>query len=117
VIRSGKYTISYIADTRYFDNLLRHYAGDLLILNVVFTEPRPPSNNPLLPTDHLSVPDAEKIIRALRPKTAIITHFGMGMWRAHPPKIAAELTEKTGIKVIAAKDGMEFALSELDQPV
>jgi phosphoribosyl 1,2-cyclic phosphodiesterase len=114
VFRTEKYTFSYIADTRFFDGLPGHYTGDLLILNVVFVEPRPPSGNPLLPTDHLSIPDAEKIIRTLKPKIAIITHFGMGMWKARPPKIAAEMTEKTGIRVIAAKDGMQFNLAELD---
>jgi len=30
----------------------------------------------------------------------------MGVWRAKPALVAAELTEKTGIKVIAAEDGM-----------
>ena len=114
ILKSGTRTISYIADTRFFEGLLHHYGGDLLILNVVFTEPRPPSGNPLLPTDHLSVPDAELIIRTLKPKTAIISHFGMGMWKAHPQTIAAALTEKTGIPVLAAKDGMQFNLAELD---
>lgn len=114
VFNTGKYTFSYVADTRYFDGLLEKYTGDLLILNVVFTEPKPASDNPLLPTDHLSIPDAEKMITTLKPKVAIITHFGMGMWKADPQKAAAALTEKTGIRVIAATDGMQFSLSELD---
>ena len=113
VFRTEKYTFSYIADTRFFESLPGYYGGDLLILNVVFTEPRPPSGNILLPTEHLSVPDAGEIIRTLKPKAAIITHFGMGMWRAGPQKMAAKLTEQTGIRVIAAKDGMQFDLSEI----
>lgn len=114
VFSTANYTLSYIADTRFFEELPGHYGGDLLILNVVFVEPRPPSGNLLLPTDHLSIPDAERIITTLKPKAAIITHFGMGMWKAKPQKVALEMTERTGIRVIAAKDGMQFKLAELD---
>ncbi len=63
--------------------------------------------------DHLSVPDAERLINEIKPKVAILTHFGMGMWRAQPWKIAEQLTEKTGVKVIAARDGMTFDLKQL----
>jgi len=66
-----------------------------------------------LPADHLSVPDAEHIITGLRPKVAILTHFGVGVWRVKPWQIARRLTEKTGIKVIVARDGMRFDLSQL----
>jgi ribonuclease BN (tRNA processing enzyme) len=115
VFKTQKHTFSYIADTRYFDALLQHYGGDLLIMNVAFLEPRPPSTDPSLPTDHLSVPDAENIITELKPKVAILTHFGMSMWRARPWEIAQKLSEKTGIRVLAARDGMRFDLAQLDE--
>ena len=108
VFDTGTYTFSYIADTRFFNELPGFYRGDLLILNVVFVESRPPSGNPLLPTEHLSIADAEEIIRIIKPKNVIITHFGMGMWRADPQNVALEMTERTGIPVIAAKDGMRI---------
>ncbi|MBI2830412.1 MAG: MBL fold metallo-hydrolase, partial [Chloroflexi bacterium] len=114
VFNTGKHTFSYIADTRYFDGLSKYAGSELLIMNVAFLEPRPPSFNPLTPTDHLSAPDAERIVRDLKPKVAIMTHFGMGMWRARPWEVAEKLTERTGIKVIAARDGMKFDLAELD---
>jgi ribonuclease BN (tRNA processing enzyme) len=113
VFRTAKYTFSYIADTRYFEGLCQHYSGELLIINLVFLEPRPPDANPMTPTDHLAVPDAEQIIKGLKPRVAILTHFGMSMWRAKPWQIAEKLTEKTGVKVIAARDGMKFDLSQL----
>ncbi len=114
VFRTAKHTFSYIADTRYFDGLCQHYGGELLIINMVFLEPRPPSDNPATPTEHISVPDADRIITELKPKVAILTHFGMSVWRAKPWLIAESLTEKTGVKVIAARDGMKFDLSQLD---
>jgi ribonuclease BN (tRNA processing enzyme) len=115
VFRTTEHTFSYIADSRYFDGLCQHYGGDLLIINVVFLEPRPPTDNPLVPTDHLSVPDAAHIITELKPKVAILTHFGRTMWQAKPWEVAQRLSQDTGVKVIAARDGMRFDLSQLDE--
>jgi phosphoribosyl 1,2-cyclic phosphodiesterase len=108
VFKANDHTFSYIADSLYFDGLLRNYGAELLILNIVFAEPRPP-------VDHLSLPDAEHIIAELNPKAAILTHFGTSMWRAKPWEIADELSKKTGVKVIAARDGMKFDLAQLDE--
>jgi len=107
LFRTPEHTFSYIADTRYFDGLCRSYGGELLIINVVFLEP-----NPVI--DHLSVPDAKRIIIALKPKVAILTHFGMSMWRAKPWEIAQRLSQETGVRVTSARDGMRFDLSQLD---
>jgi hypothetical protein len=74
---------------------------------VVLTEPRPP-------IDHLAIPDAERIIREIKPRVAILSHFGLHVWRAKPWLIAEELSQKTGVKVIAAKDGMKFDLAQMD---
>ncbi|MBA7500772.1 Ribonuclease BN [subsurface metagenome] len=107
VFRTANHTFSYITDGRYFDGLCHSYGGELLIMNVVFLE----ANHPF---DHLSVPDAEHIIMELKPKVAILTHFGMTMWRAKPWEIAQRLSQETGIRVLAARDGMRFDLSQLD---
>jgi ribonuclease BN (tRNA processing enzyme) len=120
VFKSGNRTFSYIADSRYFDGLCQAYGGELLVINVVFLQPRLPAETKsgtdysTLPVDHLSVPDAERIIATLKPKIAILTHFGMSVWRAKPWEIAEQLTQKTGVRVIAARDGMKFEFSKLD---
>jgi phosphoribosyl 1,2-cyclic phosphodiesterase len=115
MFKTAKHTIAWITDTRYFDGLANYYKGDLLLLNVVFLEPKLFSDTGSgLPIDHLSVPDAERLIKEIRPKIAILTHFGMGMWKAKPWETAARMTENTGVKVIGARDGMKFHLSELD---
>ena len=115
IFKTKKHTIAYITDTRYFEELSNYYHGDLLMLNLTFLHPRTTPVKPGMPLDHLSMPDAERLIREIKPKTAILTHFGMGVWRAKPALVAAELTEKTGIRVIAAEDGMTFDLAELDK--
>lgn len=107
VFHTPQHTFSYIADTRYFGDLAKSYRAQLIILCVLRLE----SSNPL---DHLSVPDAANIIRELKPQVAILTHFGMTMWRAHPWEVAASLSQETGVRVIAARDGMRFDLAQLD---
>lgn len=106
IFGTPRYTISYIADTRYFDELCARYRGELLIINVLRLEPDGPF-------DHLSVADVACIVQALRPKVAILNHFGMTMWRARPWEQAERLSQETGVKVIAARDGMRFDLKQL----
>jgi ribonuclease BN (tRNA processing enzyme) len=105
IFQSPTYTISYIADTHFFDELCTRYRGELLIINVVRLEPSP--------YDHLSVPDAKRIIEEIKPKVAILTHFGMTMWRAKPWEVAKRLSDETGVRVLSARDGMKFDLSQL----
>ena len=106
VFETPRHTISCLVDTRFFDDLCLHYKGDLLIINVVRIE----SGGPF---DHLSASEAGTIINRLRPKAAILTHFGMTMWRAKPWEVASRLSRETGISIIAARDGMTFDLAEL----
>jgi len=107
IFQTGRHTFSYIADTRYFEALPHIYASELLIMNVVFLQDNPPA-------DHLTVSDIKRIVTEAKPKAAILTHFGMGIWRAKPWEIAQRLSQETGIRVIAARDGMKFDLSQLD---
>jgi len=106
VFRTPRHTFSWITDTKYFDDLPCYYTGDLLIINVVRL-------NPGAPVDHLSFPEAKQIIEEIKPSAAILTHFGMTMWRAKPWELARKLTDETGISVIAARDGMRFDLAKL----
>jgi ribonuclease BN (tRNA processing enzyme) len=101
VFQAAGHTLGYITDTRYFEGLHRSYAAEVLIINTVLTEPRPP-------IDHLSIPDAGRLIREIRPATAILSHFGLHVWKAGPSHIAEDLAAQTGVRVIAARDGMKF---------
>jgi len=92
-------SVSLLTDTKYFKELANFYKTDILIISVVFFEPRPG-------VDHLSLLDAESLIRDIQPKKAILTHFGMTMLRAKPQEKALELSDKLGLEVSAAYDGM-----------
>jgi len=104
-IKGKSKSISLITDTKYFDGLESYYNGDILIINVVLLEEKPE-------IDHLSIIDAEKILSINKPKLAILTHFGMRVLKAKPWEIAENLTKKLGVKVIAARDGMELDIDQ-----
>ena len=93
--------ISMVTDSKYFEGIESYYQGDILILNVVLFEERKEIR-------HLCLKDVEKIISANKPKLCILTHFGMTMIKQKPWEIAEKLTKKYGVKVIAARDGMEI---------
>jgi len=104
-------TISHIVDTAYFDGLLDAYSNsDLLILNVVRFENKDDREKGIL---HLTVADAENIIKHIQPKFAILTHFGMTMIRAKPWEVAKKISDDIGVNIIAASDGMKFDLNQM----
>jgi ribonuclease BN (tRNA processing enzyme) len=108
LFHAGGHTFACIADSRYFEGLGRSYAAaELIIINTVLMEARSH-------VAHLAVADAGRLISEIRPKAAILNHYGMGVWQAEPEKIAKELTQKTGVRVIAARDGMVFDLDGLE---
>ena len=104
--KEGKNILSIISDTRYFEGLEKFYRGDVLVINVVRFKP-------MKNVDHLCLADAERIIEKNRPKLTILTHFGMTMLREKPWEIAEALSEKLGLKIIAANDGMKIDLENI----
>lgn len=96
--------IALISDTRYFEALCEHYKSDILIVNVLRSKPIEKNDE----IDHLSVQDFVVLVEKIRPRVAIMTHFGMGLIREKPHEVAERLRRETGIEIIAAYDGMEF---------
>ncbi len=100
-----QYSISYVADSKFFPSIIDAYRADILILNLLRIEPSE--------IEHLSIPDCEKIIAGIQPKVAIITHFGMTMMRRGPWKVANQLKDATGVVVLAAEDGKHYPIEKL----
>jgi phosphoribosyl 1,2-cyclic phosphodiesterase len=103
----GAVSVALVADTAYFPELAAVYAADVMILNTVRYYSTGPGE-----FVHLCVADVRRILREAvpRPKLAILTHFGMTMLHNDPKIIAKQLTSETGVKVIAASDGMVLDL-------
>jgi phosphoribosyl 1,2-cyclic phosphodiesterase len=100
---AGK-TISYLPCTRFFPDLIadyREHAPDVLILNVLrFRD--------TLDVDHLTFDDARALIGGIRPKAAIMTHFGTKMLEQNPPRLARGLEDEFGVRAYAAHDGWTY---------
>ncbi len=110
VFKTPRHTISFITDTRFFAGLIEAYEkSDLLVINVVRYDGK---GGKRLDVDHLNLEDVKKLISGIRPKRAILTHFGLTMVRSKPWELAAEVQEETGIETTAASDGMEFDLEK-----
>ena len=105
--RLPEVTISYITDTKFHPDLLSQYPGELLIMNVVLL-----AENPERRIDHLSLDDVRLILKNSKARVAIMTHFGRNMLQAKPSEIAERLSEESGMKIIAARDGMTLDIDE-----
>ncbi len=100
------HNISFIADTRFFPELIDSYKGaHILVVNVV-SQTLPEKGK----IKHLCLDDVREIIKGVRPAKAVITHFGMTMLKAKPWVLAEQLSNELGIEVIAASDGMTIEL-------
>ena len=64
---------------------------------------------PIIMDDTLEVVD--KILKEVKPKLAIMTHFGLKMLSIDPIDEAKRITKETGVKTLAAFDGMSFEVN------
>lgn len=95
-----KFSIGYSGDTAFFPELIDELRNcDILILNNL--EPFGYTNE-----DQLSSDDSVKIIAAVRPKLAILTHFGQKIIEQNPIYQAREIQRKTNVQTVAARDGL-----------
>jgi ribonuclease BN (tRNA processing enzyme) len=100
--KSGK-KIAYITDTKFFPELAANYKkADVVILSVLTPQPNH--------FDHLSLEDVKVIVKTLKPKIVILTHFGLRMIKAKPWLVAEALSRELKLKVLAATDGLTFKL-------
>jgi len=101
--------LGYIADTLYFDGIGEAMKGcDFLIVNMV----RITHDDRF---QHLIPGDVEKVLKVARPGQAILNHFGMQVVKARPRDIAGRIEKATGVRTIAAEDGMRLKLDRRDE--
>lgn len=104
--------VSFVSDTDYFKDLIAAYKDStVLILNVVFYQKRDD-------IAHLSLDEAIELIKQIKPKRAIITHFGMSMLKAKPHILEENIRKQmSSSDIYFAYDGMklEFPLQPVDK--
>ena len=94
--------VGYTSDTQYFDGLGGLYAGTRLLILCTMRPRGAPWKY------HMSTEDAAKLISEAKPETAVLTHFGAKMIFSSPPAEAKFVEQQTGIRTIAATDGMQI---------
>lgn len=108
---SAEGPVSFIVDTLFFPELCEWYAGSaVLVINLVRLIPHESEK-----VMHLTYDDAKTLIGTIRPRLAIITHFGMTMIKAKPWEVASKLSDDTGVEVIAAGDGKTVELAKRER--
>lgn len=98
------FTLSYTSDTAYFPELKKEHEGaDVLISSVI----RPGGEKI---RGHMCADEFEKLVEEVSPRLAVMTHLGMKMIMNHPEEEAERITTRTGVKTLAARDGMKLEL-------
>jgi len=96
----GNDIVSFSSDTRYFENISEIYKdSSLLVLNTVLYEKKENCK-------HLCLEDAINIIKKIKPKKTILTHFGMSMLKARPHILGKKISDDLGLVVQCAYDGL-----------
>ncbi|RLJ09764.1 MAG: MBL fold metallo-hydrolase [Candidatus Aenigmatarchaeota archaeon] len=100
----GSFTIGYTSDGEYFEGQEKFFKGcDYLILNCL-------RSSKVSWPGHMNASQAKELIEKTRPGVAILQHFGMSMLKGVAEMEAERISRETGVKVVAAKDGMVFEL-------
>lgn len=98
---TDKFVVSYTGDTEFCKEMISDYKGsDVLVINCKY-----PLG--LEQQGHMNSEDIVELLEKVKPKLAILTHFGIKMLDADPIYEAREIQKKLdGTQVIAAKDGL-----------
>lgn len=100
------FKISYTSDTKYFDTLCKyHKDADILIGSVLR-----PGNKSI--NGHMCTGNFMKLVEEVNPKLAIMTHFGFKMISANPIDESKKIYKNTGVRTLAAYDGMLLNINE-----
>ncbi len=95
-----EFVLSYTGDTEYSKDLVdAHKKSDVVIINCKY-----PTG--LTQKGHMNSEDVIKFLEKVKPKLAVLTHFGVKMLDADPIYEAREIHKKVGCQVIAAKEGL-----------
>lgn len=99
------FKLSYTSDTGYFDELADYHEGsDILIASVLR-----PGNKTI--GGHMCSRNFIDLINKVKPKVAVMTHLGLKMISSNPVVEAKKISKQTGVKTIAAFDGLSFNIN------
>jgi len=98
-------TVSYIPDTRYFDQLADAHQGARLVVCQMTR-----GGSERIPW-HMCTDDVERLADQIKPRLLLLTHFGYKTLKDGDPGVWAQrITERTGVPTVAARDGMRVTM-------
>ena len=101
--------IGYTADGGYYEGQEDYFKScDCLIINCL----RPRNSEPY---GHMNVDKAKILIEKVKPKLAILQHFGMKMLFGVAEREAKWISRETEVETVAARDGQVFELNEKEK--
>jgi ribonuclease BN (tRNA processing enzyme) len=107
-LRAPDFTAGHVVDTFWLDALAEAYAGvDLLVVNA--TRLTGGDRRYL----HLGADEAGRLAASVRPRLAVLTHFGMQLPPGRADEVARALEDRTGVAIVAARDGWLLDLRDL----
>jgi len=99
--------IGYTSDTEYFPALPKHFMHcDLLIANNLKCAPDSVGG-------HLYTAATARLLSECRPKMCAIAHMGLSLLKMGPSKEARKIEKESGVRTIAATDGMSISFPSL----
>jgi len=104
------FSAAHVVDTFWLDRLVDAYAGvDLLVVNSTFLAGGDRKSL------HLGADDAARLVGAIKPRLAVLTHLGMMVLREGPERVALRVSEATGVPTVAAHDGWLLPIDPLPE--
>ncbi len=100
------FNINYTADTEYFPELAEEHAGADILIGCVIKEGERRIKG------HLRTLDFEELVNEVQPQIAIMTHLGVNLIMNNPFKNTRLITKNTGVRTIAATDGLTMNLDQ-----
>ncbi|UCG35410.1 MAG: MBL fold metallo-hydrolase [Candidatus Omnitrophota bacterium] len=95
--------ISFVSDTKYFDDLAKIYKDStLLVVNVIFYQKRD--------YEHFCLQEALELDKKIKPKRTIFNHFGMSMLKQKPHLLEEKIRKELKLDIKFAYDGMSVEI-------
>jgi phosphoribosyl 1,2-cyclic phosphodiesterase len=99
-------TIGYLADTALDEAVVSAHRGSRVLV-LPATRPRRSRID-----WHLCSEDIVAVLKAVRPEVALLNHLGLKMVRAGPEAEAAWIEQQSGVRTVAAFDGMRATVGD-----
>lgn len=103
---TGVGSIGYTSDTEFFEGIEPYYEDVRVLILCVLR----PGGEPW--RGHMTTEDAVKFVEVVKPEFVVLTHFGMKMIFRGPAREARRVERETGVKTVAARDGVELLVGK-----